>query len=174
MKEANKPFVIWLIGLSGAGKTTIADSLAKRLVQMDIKNERLDGDIVRDVFPSTGFSKQDRIDHNKRVSWLASILERNGVVTIVSFISPYQESRDFTRQICDNYIEVHIATSLEECEKRDIKGLYKKARSGEIKNFTGIDDPFETPENSEITVDTENRSVEECTDIIIDKIRDYL
>lgn len=174
MKEAKNPFVLWLIGLSGAGKTTIANELSKMLSQLEIKNERLDGDVVRDVFPKTGFSRKDRINHNKRIAWLASILERNGICSLVSFISPYEESRKYTREICNNYIEVYVSTCLEECEKRDVKGLYKKARSGEINNFTGIDDPFEQPKNSEIIIDTTNKSIQECADTILKKINNYI
>lgn len=173
-KEAKKPFVIWFLGLSGAGKSTIADLIQKRLNELSIKSERLDGDIVREIFPQTGFSKEDRLEHNRKTAWLASILERNGVSVVSSFISPYQESRDYTRSICKNYIEVFVATSLEECEKRDVKGLYKKARSGEIKNFTGIDDPFDIPKKSDLTIYTEGKSPEESTNEVMDFLKNYL
>lgn len=174
MIEAKKPFVLWLLGLSGAGKSTIADALKEKLDVAQIKNERLDGDIVREVFPQTGFDKQSRINHNKKTAWLASILERNGVSVVSSFISPYEESREYTRNKCKNYIEVYVATSLEECEQRDVKGLYAKVRSGEIKNFTGIDDPFEQPNNADLTIFTEGKSVEESTQEVWDFIQSYL
>lgn len=173
-REAKKPFVLWMLGLSGAGKSTIADIISNKLDELAIKSERLDGDIVREVFPQTGFSKEDRIEHNRKTAWLASILERNGVSVVSSFISPYQESRDYTRSKCDNYIEVYVATSIEECERRDVKGLYKKVRSGEIKNFTGIDDPFEEPTKADLTIYTEGKSPEESAQEVMDFIKDHL
>lgn len=174
MKEAKKPFVLWLLGLSGAGKTTIANEIAKNLTKNDIKNERLDGDIIREVFPKTGFSRSDRIAHNKRIAWLASILERNGICTIVSFIAPYEESRKYARELCKNYVEVHVATDITECENRDVKGLYAKVRKGEIKNFTGIDDPFETPLNPDLVIDTAGQTVAESAAEVIDFIKKML
>lgn len=157
-----QPKVIWLTGLSGAGKSTLAEALVERLKKKGIKTEHLDGDTVRAIFPSTGFTKEDRIKHVKRVGFLASKLESNGVYVVASFISPYKESRDFVRGLCNDFVEIHVSTPLEVCETRDVKGLYKKARSGEIQNFTGISDPFEAPENPEISIDTSNISVEKA------------
>ncbi len=156
-----QPSVIWLTGLSGAGKSAIGEAVYKKIKAKDIKVEHLDGDIVRDIFPKTGFSKEERNRHVKRVGFLASMLEKNNVFVVASFISPYRESREFVRKLCSNFKEVHIATPLEICEQRDVKGLYAKARAGEITQFTGIDDPYEEPENPEITVDTSNQSIEE-------------
>ena len=118
------------------------------------KVEYLDGDALREVFPNTGFSKEERDTHIKRVGYLASRLEHNGVFVVAAFVSPYEDARAFVRNLCDNFIEVYVSTPLEICEKRDPKGLYKKARAGEIKNFTGIDDPYEPPQSPELTLDT--------------------
>lgn len=153
--------VIWFTGLSGAGKTTLAEKLAAYFRNSGTKCELLDGDTVRNIFPQTGFTKKDRDEHVKRMGFLASMLERNGVTVVASFISPYRESRDFVRKMCKNFVEVYVSTSLEVCEKRDVKGLYKKARRGEIKSFTGIDDPYEAPLNPEITINTAEETVKE-------------
>lgn len=161
-------FVLWFTGLSGSGKSTLADKIYAELKRSGKKVEQLDGDIVRDIFPKTGFSKEERDQHIKRIGFLASILERNDVIVIASFISPYRESRDFVRKLCDNFIEVYVSASLEECEMRDVKGLYKKVRAGEIKHFTGIDDPYEIPENPELIIDSEKLSVNRSTEIIFE------
>ncbi|MBO4711867.1 adenylyl-sulfate kinase [bacterium] len=161
------PCVIWFTGLSGAGKTTLAEKLAAYLKEKGKKCELLDGDTVRNIFPQTGFTKKERDEHVKRMGFLASMLERNGVTVLASFISPYRESRDFVRKMCRNFVEVYVSTSLEVCEKRDVKGLYKKARSGEIKSFTGIDDPYEAPLHPEITINTAEESVEESLEKLV-------
>lgn len=163
------PKVIWLTGLSGSGKTTIAEDLKKKLDKKGIKNEILDGDIIRSILPSTGFSKEDRISHVKRIGLVASLLEKNGVTTIISVIAPYEESRKFVRSICNDYKEIYISTPLKVCEKRDVKGLYKKVRDGIIKNFTGIDDPYEVPENPDLIIDTSEEKVSVSSDKIIKK-----
>ncbi len=152
-KEINAS-VIWFTGLSGSGKSTIADWVTEELRRQGMRVERLDGDTIRDIFPATGFTKPERDAHVRRVGYLASRLERNGVFVVASLVSPYRESRDFVRGLCGRFIEVHVATPLEECERRDVKGLYAKARRGEIKNFTGIDDPYEEPESPELRLDT--------------------
>ncbi|MBP5406082.1 adenylyl-sulfate kinase [bacterium] len=152
--------VIWFTGLSGAGKTTLAEKLTAYLKKNGQKCELLDGDTVRNIFPQTGFSKKERDEHVKRMGFLASMLERNGVTVVASFISPYRESRDFVRKMCKNFVEIYVSTSLEVCEKRDVKGLYKKARRGEITSFTGIDDPYEAPLEPEITINTAEETVE--------------
>ena len=149
-----EPVVLWFTGLSGAGKSTIADWSARELSARGFKVERLDGDTIRDIFPNTGFSRADRDAHIKRVGYLASKLEKNGVFVVASFVSPYRESRDFVRTLCKNFVEVHVATPLTVCEQRDVKGLYAKARRGEIQNFTGIDDPFEPPLQPDVVIDT--------------------
>ena len=164
---SEKTRVIWFPGLSGAGKTTLAEKLAAYLKEKGVKCELLDGDTVRNIFPQTGFSKKERDEHVKRMGFLASMLERNGITVIASFISPYRESRDFVRKMCRNFVEVYVSTSLEVCEKRDVKGLYKKARSGEIKSFTGIDDPYEAPLHPEITINTAGETVEESLERLL-------
>jgi adenylylsulfate kinase len=173
-KQLKKGFVLWLTGLSGAGKTTIAEALYKRFDAMGIGYERLDGDVLRGVFPNTGFSKEARDEHIKRVGFMASRLAHHGVPVIASFISPYRQARRFVRNLCGDFVEVYVKASLEECKRRDVKGLYKKALAGEIKDFTGIDDPYEEPENPEIIVDTVNQTVEESVNQIMEYIQAYL
>jgi adenylylsulfate kinase len=123
--------------------------------------EELDGDSIRHIFPNTGFTKAERDAHIRRVGYLASKLERNGVFVVASFVSPYRDAREFVRGLCTNFVEVHVATPIDECEKRDVKGLYAKARRGEISNFTGIDDPYEPPVAPELVIDTSRVSLEE-------------
>ena len=140
-REAKKPFVLWFTGLSGSGKSTIADRVHRRLQEGGIKAERLDGDEIRAVFPDTGFDRPGRMAHIARVGFLASVLERNGICTIVSLISPYREAREEVRQRCGRFIEVHLSTPLAVCEARDVKGLYARSRRGEISG-TGIESPM--------------------------------
>lgn len=166
-KKEIKPAVFWFTGLSGSGKSTLSENFYDYLKKKGLRVEHLDGDAVRDIFPKTGFTKEDRDKHIKRVGFLASKLEKNGVIVIASFISPYQETRDFVRNLCNNFIEVHVATPLEVCEERDVKGLYKKVRNGEIKNFTGVDDPYEVPTNPEIRIDTTHMKIEESVNEIV-------
>ncbi len=162
-KKEIQPLILWFTGLSGSGKSTLSEAVYKELMKKDIKTERLDGDTVRDIFPKTGFTKIERNEHIKRVGYLASRMEKNGIFVVASFVSPYKESREFVRDLCDNFIEIYISTPLEICEKRDTKGLYKKARNGEIENFTGVNDPYEEPQNPEITIDTGKLSIEKAT-----------
>ncbi|MBL8022485.1 MAG: adenylyl-sulfate kinase [Leptospirales bacterium] len=162
--------VIWLTGLSGAGKSTLANLLVDAIRRRGLPVELLDGDQVRSIFPNTGFSREDRIGHVKRVGFLASLLQKNGVFVVASFISPYRESRDFVRGLCSEFVEVYLSTPLEVCEKRDVKGLYQKARAGEIQHFTGIDDPYETPEKPELVIDTSQFS----ESVALGKILEYV
>ena len=165
-----KAATLWLTGLSGSGKSTVADALVERLRAGGLPVELLDGDVVRSVFPATGFSKEERDRHVKRIGFLASRLERHGVFVVCSFISPYRESRAWVREQCGNFVEIHVATSLEECERRDVKGLYARARSGEIEHFTGIDDPYEAPEDPEIRIETTDLTVEQTVDRIVARL----
>jgi len=168
-----KPSVIWMTGLSGAGKTTICKELEKQLTKWGNKVVLLDGDEIRTMFPSTGFDEESRKAHNKRVAYMAKLLKEQGSIVLVSLISPYEASRKEARELCDNdrFFEVYVSTSLALCSQRDVKGLYAKVKRGEIKNFTGIDSPYEAPENADINIDTANRTVQDCTSEIIKRIK---
>lgn len=154
--------VLWFTGLSGSGKSTIATRVYEELERRGMEAEYLDGDALRSVFPNTGFTRAERDEHLRRTGYLASRLEAHGITVIASFVSPYRESRDFIRRLCRDFVEIYVATPLEECERRDVKGLYARARRGEIQNFTGIDDPYEAPEHPELTLDTRVLSLDEC------------
>ena len=154
--------ILWLTGLSGAGKTTIAQHLEHKLRERERPVERLDGDDIRqNLSQGLGFSRQDRDINVRRVGYVANLLNRNGVTVIVSLISPYRAIRDELSSTLNNFIEIYINAPLEVCETRDVKGLYAKARSGQIKVFTGIDDPYEAPLNPDITCHTAAETVEE-------------
>ncbi len=148
-------FVVWLTGLSGAGKSTIADALAPELLAAGKRVEVLDGDIVRThLSKGLGFSREDRDLNIARIAFVAHLLARNGVAVIVSAISPYRSTREAARATIGDFVEVHVAPPLEECVRRDTKGLYKKALAGDIQQFTGVSDPYEPPDAAEITLDT--------------------
>lgn len=161
------PFVIWLTGLPSSGKTAIAHALAKRLRDRSYTVEELNGENVRKLTPELGFTRAERDAHIKKVGILASLLEKNKVIVIASFVSPYRQARDFVRGICANFIEVYVKTPVALCEEHDTTGLYQKARAGLIQNFTGINDPYEEPQRQEITLDAQQLSVEECTDAVM-------
>lgn len=170
----SKPFVIWLTGFSGSGKTTIAELLQQKLKKLGVKVDTLDGDEIRKIFPNTGFSREAREFHVERVAHVASVLEKNDVSVIVSLVSPYRNSRDFARKICQNFIEVHVCTPIEVCQKRDPKGLYQKAVRGEIKNFTGLSQDYEAPLNPELKVDTSGLSMEESAQLIMSHLNQFI
>ena len=159
--------VLWFTGLSGSGKSTIATRVHQELVGRGIAVEYIDGDALREVFPNTGFTRAEREEHLRRTGYMASRLAAHGVTVVASFVSPYRESRDFIRRLCRDFREIYVATPLEECERRDVKGLYARARRGEIRNFTGIDDPFEPPERPELTLDTRALNVEQCVNKVL-------
>ncbi len=164
--------VIWLTGIPGSGKTTLALELQKFYEQNDLPIEILDGDEIRKTLSKDlGFSPEDRKEHNRRVIFVAQILAKNGVTTIVPLISPYRETRAFARKEIPNFVEIWIKASVDECIKRDPKGLYKKAIAGEIKNLTGLQAPYEEPENAELIIDTEAQTVEESIKQIISKLK---
>ena len=166
-------FVVWLTGLPGSGKTTIARRLAEELRRRGRNVERLDGDEVRKwLSPKEGFSREDRELHLRRVAYVCKLLARNGVAVIASFVSPYRSVRDLAKRTVGDFVEVYVRCSLETCMRRDPKGLYKKALKGEITNMTGLQDPYEEPLNPEVVVDTEKESLEECVDKILNKLRE--
>jgi adenylylsulfate kinase len=164
---------IWLTGLSGAGKTTISNALEQELRSRYSKIEVLDGDIVREnLTKGLGFSKPDRDENIRRIGFVANLLTRNGVVVLVSAISPYREIRQEVKQKVGDFIEVYVNAPLAVCESRDVKGLYKKARAGEIKSFTGIDHPYEAPINPEVECRTDIETLEESVAKIISKLEE--
>jgi len=162
---------LWLTGLSGAGKTTISDALEIVLRERGCKLERLDGDIVREnLTKGLGFSKEDRDTNIRRIGFVSHLLTRNGVIVLVSAISPYRDIRQEVRETIGDFVEVYINAPLNICESRDVKGLYARARAGEIKHFTGIDDPYEAPLNPDIECRTDLETIEES----VAKILAYL
>ena len=168
----HKGFTLWMTGLSGSGKSTITEVLIDTFEERDIPLEVLDGDVVREhLSKGLGFSKEDRDTNIGRIAFVADLLSRNGVPVITAAISPYRETRDSARALHEGkgeFVEVFVATSLEDCEERDTKGLYAKARSGEIKEFTGVSDPYEEPENPELRVETADKTPVESAQQIID------
>lgn len=164
---------VWLTGLSGAGKTTIAIALKEELEGLGYNVEYLDGDIVRKTFTKDlGFSKPDRDENIKRVSYVASYLSsKQDTVVICAFISPYKLARQNAKNLIENFMEVHVKCPLAICEERDVKGLYRKARAGLIKDFTGIDDPYEEPEHPELELDTSKLDLKQCVDAIAHRIK---
>ena len=162
MADNEKGFCLWFTGLSGSGKSTITTHLVKELRKRGSKLEVLDGDVVREnLSKGLGFSKEDRDTNIRRIAFVANLLSRNEVPVITAAISPYREIRDEARQMMgDRFVEAYVKASVEVCEQRDVKGLYAKARSGEIKEFTGVSDPYEPPENPELVLDTEHQSAE--------------
>ncbi len=150
---------LWFTGLSGAGKSTVANIVVADLVARGLRVELLDGDEVREhLSKGLGFSKEDRDINVRRIGWVAKVLARNGVIAVTAAISPYRALRDEMRAEINNFVEIHVATPVEVCEERDVKGLYAKARAGEIPQFTGLDDPYEPPEHPELRLDTAGKS----------------
>lgn len=163
---------VWFTGLPCSGKTTVADGVAEALRRQGYKVERLDGDIVRKSLTSDlGFSKADRDENIKRVTFVAKLLTRNGVIVLATFVSPYRERRRKSREEIGEFMEVYVRCSIEECMKRDVKGMYVKAMAGEITGFTGVDDPYEEPQSPELVLDTDDETVEESVDKVLEKMR---
>lgn len=159
---------LWFTGFSGAGKSTVANIVVADLVARGRNVELLDGDEVREhLTKGLGFSKADRDENVRRIGWVAGVLARNGVVSVTAAISPYRAIRDEVRATIENFVEIHVATTLEECETRDVKGLYAKARAGEIPEFTGVSDPYEAPLDPEITLVTTGRTPKQSATEVI-------
>jgi adenylylsulfate kinase len=170
----SSPFVIWLTGLPSSGKTTIASALKPKLDKLGIRSQVLDGDIMRrELSPNLGFSRLDRYEHVKKVIYICKILSNNGIASIVTIVSPDKEIRGFVKNQLDKLMEVYVKCSLETCIKRDCKGLYKKALNGEMTNLIGLQDPYEEPVNPEVIANTEHESLDDITDNIILKIKEY-
>jgi len=167
----HKGFTLWFTGLVCSGKSVLADALAEDLKMRGMKVERLDGDIVRkSLTRDLGFSDEDRRMNIERVTFIAKLLTRNGVAVLASFISPFNDIRDYSRKEIGTYILVYVKCPIEVCEQRDVKGMYAKARAGEIKQFTGIDSPFEEPDRADIIVDTSKQSIQESKKIILNAL----
>ena len=165
-----KPCILWFTGLSGSGKSTIANAVELELFKRGRKTYLLDGDNVRHgLNKDLGFSEQDRIENIRRIGEVAKLFVDSGLIVLTAFISPFKSDRQIARSLVkyDEFIEVFIDTPLEVCEQRDPKGLYKKARDGAIKNFTGISSPYEAPEEPQIHIKTDEHSIQECVDIVI-------
>src|SRR5690554_1228950 len=171
--KKHQPVLIWFTGLSGSGKSTIANAVEQALFQRNIHTYLLDGDNVRKGINSNlSFSPEDRTENIRRIGEIANLMIDAGLVVLASFVSPYREDRENVRGIVggNNFIEVFVNTPIEECERRDVKGLYEKARKGEIQNFTGINAPYEVPLAADIEVDTTNQNLEEIVNLIIKQI----
>lgn len=176
-KMGQNPVTIWFTGLSGSGKSTLANELEKRLNVMGRYTMLLDGDNVRmGLNKDLGFREKDRVENIRRVAEVAKLMNDAGLIVLASFISPYHADRESARDIIgrESFIEIYVSTSIEECERRDVKKLYQKARSGEIPNFTGVNSPYEVPAHPDLAVDTAGQTVEECVERILDMIKERL
>lgn len=167
----NKGVTIWFTGLSGAGKSTLAEALAQRFNSWGERVEILDGDAVRThLSKGLGFSREDRDTNIKRIAYVCGLLTRNGVICISAAIAPYREARAWARQEIGNFVEVYVKCPLEVCRERDVKGLYKLVDEGKIQHFTGVDDPYEEPENPDLAVETHTQTLEESVSSILAKL----
>lgn len=165
--------MIWFTGLSGSGKSTMSIALERELYSRGYLCQILDGDNIRSgINRNLGFSPEDRVENIRRIAEVGKLFVDCGVITISAFISPTEEARELARSIvgADDFMEIYVSTPIEECERRDVKGLYKKARAGEIKEFTGVSQPFESPKSPALQIDTTNLSVEECMAMILEKL----
>jgi adenylylsulfate kinase len=173
LKQRSK--VIWFTGLSGSGKTTLASALEKNLFDSGYLTQILDGDNIRTgINNNLGFSPEDRMENIRRIAEIAKLLINSGVICLCAFVSPTCDVRNVVRTIVgdEDYLEIYVSTPLEVCETRDIKGLYKKARAGEIKEFTGVSAPFEVPKNAVLSIDTTNKTVDECVNILLNRLQE--
>ena len=175
--NGHQSFLIWFTGLSGSGKSTIANALETKLFEKKIRTYSLDGDNIRKgINKNLSFSPEDRTENIRRISEIANLFIDAGLVVLAAFVSPYRKDREDIQKIVgsNNFVEVYVNTSVEECEKRDVKGLYKKARLGEIKDFTGVNAPYEAPESPDIEIKTEQLTVEQSVTMIVDLINKKL
>ena len=167
-------FLLWFTGLSGSGKSTIANALEYKLHQEGVKTYALDGDNIRKgINNDLTFSPEDRKENIRRIAEVSNLMVDAGVVVLAAFVSPYKKDRENIARIVgnDNFVEIFVNTSIEECERRDVKGLYKKARAGEIKDFTGVNAPYEAPDTPDVEIITAGLSIEECVEKIYEKIK---
>lgn len=173
MDKNQKALCLWLTGLSGSGKSTLANAIEQRLNAMEKHTYILDGDNLRHGLNSDlNFTRSDRNENVRRTAEVAKLMVDAGLIVIVALISPYKNERSWVRSLFkkDQFYEIYISTDLSECERRDSKGLYKKARAGEIKNFTGINSPYEAPSEPDVSIDTTNKSIESCVDSILKNV----
>ena len=169
----HKGVTLWFTGLPCSGKSTIADVVAEKLQQDGLKAERLDADIIRaHLWRELGFSKEDRDENIRRATFLSKLLTKNGIIVLTSFVSPYTELRDYARQEIGDFVEIYVRCPVEVCIQRDTRGMYKKALSGEIPNFTGVSDPYEEPLNAELVIESDNESLEESITKVIARIKE--
>ena len=165
-------FTVWFTGLPSSGKSTIADNLAEKLRESLLKVERLDADIIRKyLWSELGYTKEDRDENIRRATYLAKLLTRNGIITLTSFVSPYQELREHARQEIGHFVEVYVKCPVEVCAQRDPKGFYRKALAGEILNFTGVSDPYEEPLSPDVIIESDKESLGESIAKIIAKLK---
>lgn len=176
-QKGHRSFLVWFTGLSGSGKSTIANTLVNKLFENGVNVYALDGDNLRlGLNKDLHFSEQDRTENLRRIAEVSKLMTDAGLVTVAAFISPLEKHRQMVKEIvgANNYVEIYIETSLEECEKRDVKGLYAKARKGEIKEFTGISSPYEVPVNPTLKINTQKNSVDEAVEQILELLSNPL
>ncbi len=170
-------FLMWFTGLSGSGKSTIANALEHKLHALGYKTYALDGDNIRKgINKGLTFSPEDRTENIRRIAEVANLLVDSGIIVLAAFVSPYKKDRENIRRIVgnDNFVEIFVNTSLEECEQRDVKGLYKKARAGEIKDFTGVNAPYEAPDSPDVEIITDDLTLDQCVEAVFQKIKPKL
>jgi len=172
-KKRIEPFNLWFTGLPLSGKTTIADKVFEQLEKLDIPIERIDSKDIRDLIPNIGYTREDRNRHMHRIGNLVCTLQNNSISTVASFVSPYKESRGAIREMVTNNIIVYVKADIETCKKRDHKGAYAKALSGEFKNFPGVDEVYEEPEHAEVVIDTDVTSVDNAVEIIVKYVKKH-
>jgi len=172
-KKKIEPFNLWFTGLPLSGKSTIADLVYKKLQKFDIPLERIDSKDIRELIPDIGYTREERNRHMHRIGHLIKTLQNNSISTVASFVSPYRESRKTIREMVKNNVIVYVKADIQTCKMRDYKGVYAKAMSGELQNFSGINDVYEMPEHAEITIDTDQISAEEAADSIIRYLKKY-